>query len=225
VTKNESLLENVYNMLSVMLKNLRKHKESSMKNLKKYLKFSESNKDSSKFLRKAALHEGPADRSKKTTKRKFEGVKPFKPQKLGRKLVGSASLQHREMAKNYSLEGQKQLSKPERISNPGMQAMTYAPSDGQAIRQNTNQSLVRTNGNSADKHLTNNQVKSDVGKTSQSQPSKNVSSDTVQIYPMSSKVRRNLSKIVPKKEHETKVSERIMSVLGMCVYFFSFKNY
>ena len=252
VTKNESLLENVYNMLSVMLKNLRKHKESSMKNLKKYLKFSVSNKDSSKFLRKAALHETPVDRSK-TTKQKFEGVKPFRPQKLGRKLVGSASLQHQEMAKNHSSEGQKQLSKPERISNPGMQAMTYAPSDGQAIRQNTNQSLVRTNGNSADKHLTNNQVKSavnlnkkvaqsltnivqihhnDVGKTRQSQPSmnvssKNVSSNTLQIHPMSSKVHRNLSKLVPKKEPETKpqVSERIMSVWGMCVYLFSFKNY
>ncbi len=236
VTKNESLLENVYNMLSVMLKNLRKHKESSMKNLKKYLKFSESNKDSSKFLRKAALHEKPVDHSEKTTKRKFEGVKPFKPQKLG-----SASLQHREMAKNNFSEGQKQLDNGEGISNPGMQTMTYASRDGQTMRQNTNQSLVRTNGNSVDKHLSKNQVKSavnlsknvaqsftnivqthhnDVGKTRQSQPSKNVSSSTLQIHPMSSKVHRNLSKLVPKKEPETKpqVSERIMSVWGICLY-------
>lgn len=52
VTRNETLLEKVYDMLSVMLKNLRNHKKSSMKTLKKYLKFSESNRKHSKRLKK-----------------------------------------------------------------------------------------------------------------------------------------------------------------------------
>ena len=52
VTRNETLLGKVYDMLSVMLKNLRNHKKSSMKTLKKYLKFSEGNRKHSKRLRK-----------------------------------------------------------------------------------------------------------------------------------------------------------------------------
>jgi hypothetical protein len=223
VTENESLLQKVYNMLSVMLKNLKKHKKSSMKNLKKYLKFSESNEENSKFTRKTPLHvsdhEKSVDRSKKPAERKVEGTKTHKSEKLGSKLVELAPIQHREMAKNHSSVGQKQLSKPEEISNPSMQPMTYTPRDDQAMRQVAIQSLETTNGNSAENHPISNRAKSavnlnnenaqsftnivqthhnDVGESSQSQTSKNVSSNTFQIQTKLSGVHRNLSGVVPK---------------------------
>ena len=202
VTKDESLLENVYSMLSVMLKNLKKHRKTSLKNLRKYLKYSQSNEEGSRITGKTSLHVSDhtksVDSSKKPEKEQFQSVGTRKSHKQGRKLEDSASSPYQVVAKNHHSERQKQLSKPDQISNPKIQAFSYSPRGDLSMRQDANSSLEATNGNSGYKHSVSNEVKpavihapslfntvaptynNDVGRTSLSQPTKNLSNKTVQ---------------------------------------------
>ena len=263
VTRNETLLEKVYDMLSVMLKNLRHHKKSSMKTLKKYLKFSESNSKHSKLLRKhkkssfknlrkylklsasnketsdltgkaPALHSPdneklPGGSRKPVERRKFEEVEPPKMQKDRQLVAKSISSRHQEMTGSHPPGGQKQLSKSEEISNPGMrQTMTYKPRDDQTTREGVHQFLEKKEVLN-DSHRVSNEAKlnsknenapsftdtiartqySDVGKStlshSGSSPQiQNKLPRRAQDHAISSTIHRNTSNLIPKKEGETK---------------------
>ena len=158
VTEDESLLENVYNMLSVMLKNLRKHRKNSMKNLKKYLKFSESREQLSKTITKAPMHASKrkesVHRSEKPTVQKFEGKEKAKSEELDSKHRNDGSSRiHVETAKpHHSSEGQKQLGKQRQITNSqrlDMQANTYTSHDVSHDASPDSSQSVTTNENSS----------------------------------------------------------------------------
>ena len=262
VTRNETLLEKVYDMLSVMLKNLRHHKKSSMKTLKRYLKFSERNSKHSKQLRKhekssfknlrkylklsasnqetsdltgkaAALHSSdneklPGGSRKPVERGKFEEVKPPKTQTKDRQLVAkNISLPHQEMTGSHPPGGQKQLSKSEEISNPGMQTMTYEPRGDQTTREDVHQFSEKKKVLN-DSHRVRSEAKlnsknknapsftevartqySDVGKSTlshlgSSPQIQNKLPGQAQHHAISSTIHRNTSNLIQKNEGETK---------------------
>lgn len=211
VTENESLLQNVYNMLSVMLKNLRKHKKSSLKNLRKYLKFTKSNAQNPEFSKKAPLHamkhKESVDRSENPAfERKVDGLPQSQTSKsrgpgIRGKAQKTSSSHLREMDKNNLSEGQKQLSKIEKgIPNSGEQmplgqtlrsasrdtrVKTYASraNGSQSMRPSKN-SVSNVNYNRGDAKPFKNTVQprhKDAKKLSQSQPSEDVSRKAPQV--------------------------------------------
>ena len=200
VTENESLLQNVYNMLSVMLKRLRKHKKNSMKNLKKYLKLPQQ------ISVHQTLHTDPP---KKPVVRGFQRANAPESPKV------NSSYIREDLSRHPSLEGQKQLSKAAKNS-----AMTYASREEQRLGRAGNLVGNQVTGKESESGSNMNRVQDKVhdAKLRQPQTNKTLSSaaSTTQTHTKLSQKSQNLpisSKLSRKSygveaENKFKVRER-----------------